>query len=697
MPMNAKITDSHLGRRAVVYVRQSTPGQVVEHTESKRRQYELAGVARSMGFTEVMTIDEDLGRSGSGLVERPGFQRLVGLVCSGDVGAVFCIEASRLARNGRDWHHLIDLCALVGVLVVDPDGVHDPRIGSDRLLLGLKGSMSEYELSIFRQRSLAARDSKAKRGELRFGLPPGFCWNELGQLEMDPDERVTQAIRLIFTKFRELGSVRQVQLWALDNEMKLPIVQQRVRGWPVAWRTPAYHNVLSFLQHPIYAGAYVFGRKATITKVVEGRARKISGQKKPLDKWSVLIRGHHDGYISWDEFMKNLSMLSENAYMQKRADRKSARGGRALLTGLVRCARCARMVRVFYGTRAGNSHRYICRGAELNGAKQICLGVGGIRVDREVTRQLLLAVAPHAVEAAASAYEVATSQGRERLDALRKELEDAAYNARLAQRRHEAVDPDKRLVARELERRWENTLQRVRELESKVETIEFEIAAAPPVERERLVSLAKDLPRVWNASAEDMRAKQRLVRALIQEVIVDVDEEKREAVAVIHWTGGRHTEVRVARNRSYYPKNLITNPVRAVRALAPRWGDWHIAVTLNRARCRSADGATWTELRVREIRDRLKLPAYDPTTNPRTTLSADEAARRLSICVGSVMKLIINGTLPASQALAGAPWEIPVEALASETVQEGVQAIQSRRPKTPQQYLDAKTLRLPFA
>ncbi len=695
--MSAKVSNEHLCRSAVVYVRQSTHGQVVEHTESRRRQYELADVARGMGFSSVVTIDEDQGRSGSGLVERPGFQRLVALVCSGDVGAVFCIEASRLARNGRDWHHLIDLCALVGALLIDPEGAHDPRIGSDRLLLGLKGSMSEYELSILRQRSIAARDAKAKRGELRFGLPPGFCWNELGRIEMDPDERVTEAIRLIFRKFRELGSVRQVQMWALENEVKLPVVQQRVRGWPIAWRTPAYHNVLSFLHHPIYAGAYVFGRKATTTKIIDGRARKITGQKKALSEWSVLIRDHHEGYISWDEFMRNRTMLSENAHMKKRADRKSARGGRALLTGLVRCARCGRMLRVFYGSRAGNSHRYICRGAEMHGAKKLCIGVGGVRVDRAVAQQLLLTVAPHAVEAAVMAAQRVADQTNDRLEAARREAEEALYEASLAQRRHAAVDPARRLVARELERRWEDALEHVRELESKVQSLAEEVAQASKIEREPLLLLAKDLPRVWNSTGEDTRPKQRIVRALIQEVVVDIDDERREVVAVIHWTGGRHTEIRVARNKSYYPKNLVASPVKAVRALAERWDDWQIAVTLNRARCKTPDGSSWTELRVRELRERLKIPAYDPEKNPRRTVSADEAARRLSICVGSVMKLIRERKLPASQAVPGAPWEIPIETLTADTVRQGVQEIKTRRPKTPQQYRDRKTLKLPFA
>jgi DNA invertase Pin-like site-specific DNA recombinase len=694
--MSAKISQEHLRRCAVVYVRQSTPTQVIENTESQRRQYDLAEVAQAMGFSSVVTIDEDLGKSGSGLVERPGFQRLVALVCGGEVGAVFCIEASRLARNGRDWHHLIDLCALVGAVVVDPEGVHDPRIGSDRLLLGLKGSMSEYELSILRQRNIAARDSKAKRGELRFGVPAGFCWNELGRIEMDPDERVIEAVRLVFRKFRELGSVRQVQLWALQNEIKLPVIQQQLRGWPIAWRTPAYHNVLSFLQHPIYAGAYVFGRKATITKVIDGHARKISGCKKPLPEWSVLIRDHHEGYITWDEFLKNGSMLAENAHMKKRADRKSARGGRALLTGLVRCARCARMLRVFYGSRTGNSHRYICRGAEMHGAKKACVGVGGVRVDRAVSRQILRAVGPHAVEAALAAACQVAQQSHDKLDAARKELEETTYEARFAQRRHEAVDPARRLVARELERRWEDALERVRSLEAKVHSLEEEIARTPKIEAEQLFSLARDLPQVWNSTADDTRPKQRIVRTLIQEVVVDVDEAKREAVAIIHWTGGRHTEVRVARNQSYYPKNLVPSPVNAIRALAPRWSDWQIAVTLNRTRCRSSDGHTWTELRVRELRERLRIPSYDPEKSPRGTVSADEAARHLSICVGSVMKLIRTGKLSATQSVAGAPWEIPIEALTSQATRQGVQEIKARRPKTPQQYQDSKTLKLPF-
>jgi DNA invertase Pin-like site-specific DNA recombinase len=286
--MSSRITPDHLGRAAVVYVRQSTMAQVTGNLESQRRQYDLAEAAKTMGFRSVTVIDEDLGRSGSGSMARPGFERLVAMVCAGDIGAVYCIEASRLARNGRDWHHLIDLCALVGTLVIDPDGAYDPRLVNDRLLLGLKGTMSEYELSLMRQRGLAARDSKAKRGEYRFMLPPGLCWSEAGKIEIDPDEHVAEAVRLVFAKFRELGSARQVFLWLRGADIKMPVVLRNVDVCKIAWKSPAYHNVVQILHNPLYAGAYAYGRRAQRTpdhrwaRAQEQRVRQASrGMERP--------------------------------------------------------------------------------------------------------------------------------------------------------------------------------------------------------------------------------------------------------------------------------------------------------------------------------------------------------------------------------------------------------------------------------
>ena len=377
--MSTKITPDHLARTAVVYVRQSTMAQVIGNLESQRRQYDLAGTARTTGFTSVMVIDDDLGRSGSGRMERPGFERLVALVCSGDVGAVYCIEASRLARNGRDWHHLIDLCALVGTLVIDPDGAYDPRLVNDRLLLGLKGTMSEYELSLMRQRGIAARDSKAGRGEFQFMLPPGFCWSEAGKIEIDPDEHVAETIHLVFAKFRELGSARQVFLWFRSAGLKMPVVLRNVDVYKLIWKAPAYHSVMQILHNPLYAGAYAYGRRTQRTKIVDGRARKVSGFDKPRDEWNVLLRDNHPGYINWQEYEDNQKLLLENAHMKKNCARKSARGGRALLTGLMRCGRCGRMMRVFYGMGKGNAHRYQCRGDDAHVGAGLCIGIGGVR------------------------------------------------------------------------------------------------------------------------------------------------------------------------------------------------------------------------------------------------------------------------------------------------------------------------------
>lgn len=694
--MTPKIRHEHLERGAIVYVRQSTMGQVVEHTESKRRQYALAESARAAGFATVTVIDDDLGRSGSGLVERPGFQKLVTSVCGGAIGAIFCLEASRLARNGRDWHHLIDLCALVGTLIVDPDGAYDPRLMNDRLLLGLKGTMSEYELSLLRQRGLAARDAKAARGELRFALPAGYCWDELGNIVKDPDERVADTIALVFRKFRELGSARQVMLWAKQVELQLPVMRQSVLGHRIQWQSPAYHNVIHMLQHPVYAGAYVFGRKSQRTEVIEGRARKSAAYRKPMQSWNVLLRDHHPGYIRWEEFEENQTMISENAHMQKRMSRKSARGGRALLTGLVRCGRCGRMMRVFYGMRSGHAHRYQCRGDDSHVGAGLCIGIGGVRIDKAVLAQLLEAVSTHAVEAAALAAEQAVRADDDVLLALARELEEARYEASLAARRYEMVDPCKRLVARELEARWNGALERVALLDERIGRLNAMTTIRPEIDRAALMMLANDLPAAWNSPSAETKTKQRITRILIQEVVIDLDDNTNEAVVTIHWTGGVHTEIRVARVRTgRYPEDRHPGPVEVVRSLGGQWPDRELAVTMNRMRCKSSGGQSWTTVRVRELRERLGIAAFDPATQQVEMISVDQTARRLQICVGSVLRLIADGILPATQLMNSAPWQVPVAALDSDAVKIGVRAVIGRRPQNFAVLQDKKSLRLP--
>jgi DNA invertase Pin-like site-specific DNA recombinase len=693
--MSQKIGVEHLARSAVIYVRQSTMTQVLGNLESQKRQYALADAARNAGFASVTVIDEDLGRSGSGLEARPGFQRLVAEVCAGAVGAVFCIEASRLARNGRDWHHLIDLCAMTGALVIDPDGVYDPRLINDRLLLGLKGTMSEYELSLLRQRGLAARDTKAGRGALRFTLPPGFCWSEDGRIELDPDERVREVIRLLFEKFRELGSARQVFLWAREASLSLPVAERNCAVRRIAWRAPAYHSVVQVLHNPIYAGAYAFGRSTKRTRIVDGRAVKTEGHHKAMADWNVLIRDHHEGYIPWERFAENQRMLLENAHMKQRAARKSGRGGRALLTGLTRCGRCGRMMRVFYGMRSGHAHRYQCRGDDGHVGAGLCIGIGGVRIDQALSRQIMEAISERAVEAAMLAADQANAAIDGICRAVEREVEEARYDASLAERRYEHVDPAKRHVARELEARWNAALERVVALERRVVQLKDEAAAKPKIDRDVLLRLAHDLPTAWNAAGTDARTKQRLIRLLVEEVVIDLDDATNEAVLLVHWVGGRHTEVRVARVKTgRYPADRNPSAVEVIRKLGGQWSDRDLAVTMNRMRCKTTDGETWTTVRVRHLRERLGVAGFDPEAVV-GTISVDATAHWLGICVSSVHRLIREGVLPATQLMPSAPWQVPAAAFDTEALRIGLQAIIARRPiQTPRKTEEA-TLRFP--
>ncbi|PNP95809.1 recombinase family protein [Sphingobium sp. SA916] len=692
--MTSKITPDHLSRIAVVYVRQSTLTQVTGNLESQRRQYDLAGAATAAGFASTTVIDEDLGRSGSGSMERPGFEKLVAMVCSGDVGAVYCIEASRLARNGRDWHHLIDLCALAGTLVIDPDGSYDPRLINERLLLGLKGTMAEYELSLIRQRGLAARDAKVRRGEYRFALPPGLCWSEAGTIEIDPDEHVQEAIRLVFAKFRELGSARQVFLWLRTAAIKMPVMRRNVDVCKLEWKPPAYHSVVQILHNPLYAGAYAFGRVGQRTKVVDGRSRKISGYQKPQEEWSTLIPDHHPGYISWQDYEENQRLLLDNAYMKSNCSRKSGRGGRALLTGLMRCGRCGRMMRVFYGMEKGHAHRYQCRGDDAHVGAGLCIGIGGLRIDRAIALACLEAVSDRAVEAAIFASDQLVRSANDIIAAIERDLEAARYEASLAARRYELVDPAKRHVARELEARWNAALERIVELEKRIEEKRAGLAAQPKIDRAMLLQLAQDLPAVWNAPSTDTRTKQRLVHTLIKEVVFDLDSETNEAVLLVHWVGGRHSELRVARVKTgRYPKDNIPTAVEALRKLAGHWPDKELAVSLNRMLCKTGDGETWTTVRVREMRERLGLPDYDGKNDNYVSLA--KAAERFGICIGSARRLAETGLLPGRQIMKGSPWLIPTAALDDENVQIEVQKVIGRRSAFYTNYQYDRLTRLP--
>jgi len=385
------------------------------------------------------------------------------------------------------------------------------------------------------------------------------------------------------------------------------------------------------------AVVYVFGRTCYRTRLVDGRAKKTTGHSKPRTAWNVLLRDHHAGYISWEQFEANQQLISENAHMKRRTDRKSARGGRALLTGLVRCGRCGRTMRVFYGSSSGHPHRYHCRGDDSHVGGWLCIGIGGVRVDRAVAAQILEAVSGHAVEAALRAADQAVNADNDIRRAIAREIEDAHYNASFAARRYEAVDPTKRLVARELENRWNAALERVAHLEERLAQHDAAAALRPKIDHAALMSLAQDLPTAWNGSGSDTRTKQRITHILIQEVVIDLDDKTNEAVVTVHWKGGRHTELRVPRVRcGRYPGDRHPSPVEVIRKLGGQWADREIAVTMNRMRCKPSDGKAWTTVRVRELRERLGIAPFAPEADRIETITVDKTAARLGICVGSV-------------------------------------------------------------
>jgi len=323
-----KITPEHLGRQAIVYIRQSTADQVANNLESQRRQYGLADRARQFGWSDVAVIDDDLGRSGGG-VARPGFEKLLAAICEGRVGAVVSIEASRLARNGRDWHTLLEFCGLVGTLILDEDGVYDPRHPNDRLLLGMKGTMSEMELSVLRQRSLEALKQKARRGELFMTVAIGYVRIGNNRIEMDPDRRIVEAIALAFAKFAEMQSVRQVHLWLRHERIPLPAVTYSAEGRLIEWKLPVYNTVLHILTNPIYAGAYAFGRTGSRVSIEAGRKKVVRGFKKERKDWEVLIPNHHEGYLSWADYERNLGLIADNANGKNPMSRGALRRGEA--------------------------------------------------------------------------------------------------------------------------------------------------------------------------------------------------------------------------------------------------------------------------------------------------------------------------------------------------------------------------------
>jgi DNA invertase Pin-like site-specific DNA recombinase len=654
-----------LKRKAVVYVRQSTQAQVQTNLESQRRQYELVDEARRRGFQDVEVIDDDLGRSASGMVARPGFDRLVAWLCAGEVGAVLCFDASRLARNGRDWHHLLELCGLVEARVIDLDGIYDPCRPNDRLLLGMKGSISEFELGVLRARMLDAARAKARRGELRISVPVGYIWHRDIGLGFDPDLRLQEAIRLIFARFRELGSARQVLLSMTADQVHFPRPSDGKRMVTFDWTPIRYRNVISILKNPFYAGVYCYGKSEKHTAIVDGRARKTYGHSKPLDEWEVMLKAHHEGYISWADFERNQKQLAVNAY-GRIGGPKSGRGGRALLAGLITCGRCGRRLMVSYSGRAPGQPVYRCDRPNLTLGLPRCLTFGGPRVDAAIARELLRAVEPIAIEAALEAERMHMECQKEQQHIIELELQQARFEASLAERRYAACDPDNRLIAAQLEKSWELALRRVEACQARLEAAKTQnpVTAAPD-----FAGLADDLNTAWNAPNVTMRARQQLLRALIVDIIADIDEAAREVILTIHWRGGQHSQLRVRKPKSgEHGCRTSDEALAVIRSMASRWSDENIAASLNRMGMRTGQGKTWTAHRVSSLRRVHGIRAYRSAEKDGEWLTMSEAAKLLDVSHHAIRRLIKDGILAAEQVVPDAPYQIRASDLQNQSV-----------------------------
>ncbi len=669
-----KIKPDHVARAAIVYVRQSTAFQVTQNLESQRRQYSLADRARGLGWCDVEVIDDDLGRSGAG-GRRPGFERLLAAICEGRVGAVFSLEASRLARNGRDWHTLLEFCGLVGTLIVDEDGVYDAGSPNDRLLLGMKGTMSEMELSTFRQRSVEAMKQKARRGELFLTVAVGYVKSGGDRIEKDADRRVQDAIALVFRKFSELQTVRQVLVWCRQEKILLPLASRGADR--ITWRLPVYPTIHHMLTNPVYAGAYAFGRRTARVTIENGRKRVVRSMQRDWRGWDILIREHHEGYIGWPEFERNQQLISDNANGKRFMSRGAVRSGEALLPGLLRCARCGKKLHVRYG----QTFRYECVGAFNQLAAARCITFGGMRVDRVLAKEVLHRLQPLGMEAALAVAEARSHQRSDKRDQLELALQQARYEAARALRQYDATDPENRLVAGELERRWNERLVAVRELEREIDQLDADKTPALSVaDRERLMSLGQDLMRAWQSPGTTPETRKKIIRTVISEIIIDIVGDTLELV--IHWQGGDHTRLAIRKNRAGQSRWATdVDVVDLVRALARQMPDHTIAALLNRSGKATSHGNSWTRGRLCSLRRQYGIDIYrDGERADRGEVTLEEAAAILSLSTTTIRRLITDGDLPATQFCKGAPWIIRRIDLERPEMRHKANARRSRRP-----------------
>ena len=655
--LSSKLRPRHLQRQAIVYVRQSSPHQVAEHRESLARQYALRDRAAALGWpaSSVVVIDDDLGVSGRGSEERPGFQRLLADVAQDRVGLVLALEMSRLARNSREWHNLFDLCAVRDTLLADDDGVYDPGDINDRLILGMKGIISEMELHVMRSRLERGRRNKAQRGELFHSVPWGYVLLPDGTVALDPDEQVRAAVQRLFDAFLELGTAYAVARDLRRQDVKLP---KRDSSGQLVWRPATETIVSTALHHPLYAGAYSWGRRQTQTHVDPTGRMTQSRHHCPSEEWTVLLHDRVTAYITWEQYLANQSLLLEN---QRRPTTKGTPGGgSALLAGLLFCGRCGRKMQVEYRTiRQG---RYSCSQQRIVPSDKICGGLPARNVDEFVTRQILQALSPAAIELSVCAIEHASEQRLQHGTQLRQNLERATYETERAERQYQAVEPENRLVARTLEARWETALKHQGAARDACDRLEHEESIKlEAVERRALEALSRDIPMLWHAPETTAVERKEMLRCLIERVEVTKSGTGQQTAVAIRWAGGFQSRHELCRTTWCY-EQLDNYEVLLARLGALRRAGWRaprIAEQLNAEGFRTPkQRGAFTEDVVRSLYPRLAAQAEGESgSGPQPPQwSADALAERLNMPVKKLKDWVRRGWVQAIERPFGGVW-----------------------------------------
>jgi DNA invertase Pin-like site-specific DNA recombinase len=661
----SKIRPAHLQRAAFVYLRQSSPSQVEHNRESTARQYALAERAAQLGWPQeqMVLIDEDLGLSGSSTDRRSGFARLTREVALTHVGIVLVLEVSRLARNNADWYRLLELCGVTDTLMGDSEGVYHSALFNDRLLLGVKGTMSEAELHVLRARLDGGIRNNAARGELRRGLPVGFVWGERdGEVRLHPDEAVTGALRAVFERFDEFGSARRVWPWFRSEQLSFPL--QDGPAGQVRWVTPTYTAVHHILTNPVYAGAYAYGKTRCERYVDDHGTVKKRLRHLPLEQWAVLIPDHHPGFIDWSTFQANQARLDANTRPQPHQSGGAVREGCALLQGLTVCGHCGRRLHTHYRGR-NSTPGYHCAGKDLvNGRGVYCLNVSGTGIDKAVSNTFLEAVTPAGVEALRLSVEQLQAHHDAALSQWRLEVERTRYEAELAERRYRAVESENRLVARGLEAEWENRLRHLTAAQAELRRREEQRPRAlTPDQLQRLTTLAGDLQQIWNATTTTDRDRKELLRTLLEEVTVNLKRAEGRAHLTLRWRGGAITtlDVPVPRFQPIGPRT-DEDTISLLRRLAALYPDEVIAGILNRQGRKTAMGERFTANQVGSLRRYREIPRFQAPAEPPPgeLVSIRKAAQILGMNTSSIHRWLADGFIAGEQVTPGAHWQIRI-------------------------------------